>query len=212
VDVFLKDETLWLTQKALAELFGVQRPAVTKHLKNIFETGELEGKVVCSILELTTPHGALEGKTQTQKTQLYNLDAIIAVGYRVNSFQATQFRIWATRTLREFIIKGFVMDDERLKQGKQVFGKAKGTISKHIKHIFEDEGFAESSVVWLYRTTAADGKTYKVAHYNLDMVLAKYGEGFCKPFLTTPAHNPRSFAKGFQNPSPYCHCPPREKS
>ncbi|MBI5773760.1 MAG: virulence RhuM family protein [Verrucomicrobia bacterium] len=117
VDVFFKDETVWLTQKALAELFGVQRPAITKHLLNIFSTGELAEDSVCSILE----HTAGDGKTYSAK--YYNLDAIIAVGYRVNSFQATQFRIWATKTLREFIIKGFVLDDERLKQGKQVFGK-----------------------------------------------------------------------------------------
>jgi hypothetical protein len=117
VDVFLKDETVWLTQKALAELFGVKRPAITKHLLNIFATGELVENSVCSILE----HTAGDGKTYSAK--YYNLDAIIAVGYRVNSYQATQFRIWATKTLREFIIKGFVMDDERLKRGKQVFGK-----------------------------------------------------------------------------------------
>ncbi len=117
VDVFFKDETVWLTQKALTELFGVQRPAITKHLGNIFATGELAEDSVCSILE----HTAADGKTYSAK--YYNLDAIIAVGYRVNSFQATQFRIWATKTLREFIIKGFVVDDERLKQGKRVFGK-----------------------------------------------------------------------------------------
>jgi hypothetical protein len=106
-----------LTQKALAELFGVKRPAITKHLLNIFTTGELAEDSVCSILE----HTAGDGKTYSAK--YYNLDAIIAVGYRVNSYQATQFRIWATKTLREFIIKGFVMDDERLKRGRQVFGK-----------------------------------------------------------------------------------------
>ena len=117
VDVFLKDETVWLPQKALAELFAVQRPAITKHLGNIFASGELAEDSVCSILE----HTAADGKTYSAK--YYNLDAIIAVGYRVNSFQATQFRIWATKTLREFITKGFVLDDERLKQGKKVFGK-----------------------------------------------------------------------------------------
>jgi hypothetical protein len=99
VDVFFKAETVWLTQKALAELFGVRRPAITKHLLNIFATGELAEDSVCSILE----HTAGDGKTYSAK--YYNLDAIIAVGYRVNSFQATQFRIWATNTLREFIIK-----------------------------------------------------------------------------------------------------------
>jgi hypothetical protein len=116
VDVFFQDETVWLTQKAMAELFGVQRPAITKHLKNIFESKELEEKSVCSILE----HTAADGKNY--RTQYYSLDAIISVGYRVNSYQATQFRIWATRHLKEFIIKGFTLDDERLKQGKH-FGK-----------------------------------------------------------------------------------------
>ena len=117
VDVFFRDETVWLTQKALAELFGVKVPAINKHLKNIFASRELVEDSVVSILETT----ATDGKTY--QTRYYNLDAIIAVGYRVNSYQATQFRIWATKTLREFIIKGFVLDDERLKRGKQVFGK-----------------------------------------------------------------------------------------
>ena len=115
VEIFLKDETIWLPQDRIAELFGVQRPAVTKHLKNIFESGELQEDVVSSDLELTTPHGAIEGKTQTRRVKLYNLDAIISVGYRVNSRQATLFRIWATERLKEYIIKGFTMDDERLK-------------------------------------------------------------------------------------------------
>ena len=117
VEVCFRDETVWLTQKELAELFGVKRPAVTKHLSNIFASGELAENSVCSILE----HTAGDGKTY--KAQYYNLDAIIAVGYRVNSYQATQFRIWATKTLREFIVKGFVLDDERLKQGKRLFGR-----------------------------------------------------------------------------------------
>ncbi len=122
VDVFIQDETVWLTQENMARLFGVKRPAITKHLKNIFESGELKEKLVSSVLEHTTRHGAMEGKHQIQSVKYYNLDAIIAVGYRVNSYQATQFRIWATKTLKEFIIKGFVLDDERLKQGKH-FGK-----------------------------------------------------------------------------------------
>ena len=117
VEVFFQGETVWLTQKTIAELFGVKVPAINKHLKNIFDTRELIEESVISILE--TP--AADGKNYS--TRHYNLDAIIAVGYRVNSFQATQFRIWATQTLREFVTKGFVMDDERLKRGKQAFGK-----------------------------------------------------------------------------------------
>ena len=120
IDVFLKDETLWLTQKALAELFGVKVPGINKHLKNIFDSGELNREATISKMEIVRIEGARE---VAREVEYYNLDAIIAVGYRVNSFQATQFRIWATKTLREFIVKGFVLDDERLKRGKEVFGK-----------------------------------------------------------------------------------------
>lgn len=116
LEVHFEDETFWLTQKRMAELFGVQVPAITKHLKNIFAEGELLESSVISILETT----ATDGKRY--QTQFYNLDAIIAVGYRVNSAEATQFRIWATQVLKEYIIKGFVLDDERLKNSKQ-FGK-----------------------------------------------------------------------------------------
>ncbi len=119
VDVFFQDETVWLTQKALAELFGVKIPAINKHLKNIFETCELDKDSTVSILETVRREGEREVK---RHLEYYSLDAIIAVGYRVNSYQATQFRIWATRHLKEFIIKGFLLDDERLKQGKH-FGK-----------------------------------------------------------------------------------------
>lgn len=119
IDTIFHGETIWLTQKKMAELFDVKRPAITKHLKNVFESGELDEKVVCSILEHTTQHGAIEGKTQTKQVKCYNLDAIIAVGYRVNSKRATQFRIWATNILKEYIIKGFAMDDDRLKQVKK---------------------------------------------------------------------------------------------
>lgn len=109
----VKDESIWLTQKAMAELFGVGVPAISKHLKNIFDEGELEEEVVVSILETTTEHGAIQGKTQTKPTRFYNLDAIISVGYRVNSRKATKFRMWATGILKEYMIKGFAMDDER---------------------------------------------------------------------------------------------------
>ena len=123
VNAVIKDDTIWLTQKSMAELFGVQTPAISKHLKNIFEEGELEEKVVISKIETTSQHGAIADKTQTTETNFYNLDAIISVGYRVNSLQATHFRIWATKVLKEYIQKGFVLDDERLKQGKTAFGK-----------------------------------------------------------------------------------------
>ncbi len=117
VEIYLQNETIWLTQQKIADLFGVQRPAVTKHLKNIFESGELKEDSVSSILE----HTASDEKKY--KTLFYNLDAIISVGYRVNSSQATAFRIWATERLKEYIIKGFTMDDERLKNPNNIFGK-----------------------------------------------------------------------------------------
>lgn len=123
VQVVIKDETLWCTQKAMAQLFGVGVPAISKHLKNIFEEGELSREVVVSKMEITTQHGAIEDKMQTHSVDFYHLDAIIAVGYRVSSLKATRFRQWATKILNEYIRKGFVMDDERLKQGTAVFGK-----------------------------------------------------------------------------------------
>ena len=122
VSVVFKDETFWLTQKAMAELFDVQTPAISKHLKNIFADGELEESMVVSKMETTTRHGAIQGKTQTNDTKFYNLDAIIAVGYRVNSKKATRFRQWATNTLKEYIQKGFVLNDDLMKNGRP-FGK-----------------------------------------------------------------------------------------
>lgn len=123
VSAIIKDESIWITQKAMAELFGVQKPAISKHLKNIFEQGELNEEVVVSKMEIPTPHGAIPGKMQNSLTNYYNLDAIISVGYRVNSIQATKFRIWATSVLKEYMVKGFAMDDERLKLAKTTFGK-----------------------------------------------------------------------------------------
>lgn len=123
VQVVIKEETLWCTQKAMAQLFGVGVPAISKHLKNIFEEGELSREVVVSKMEITTQHGAIEDKMQTHSVDFYHLDAIIAVGYRVSSLKATRFRQWATKILNEYIRKGFAMDDERLKQGTAVFGK-----------------------------------------------------------------------------------------
>lgn len=123
VNAIIKDETIWLTQKAMAELFRVDKSTISRHLKNIFQEGELDEKVVVAKSETTTQHGAIEGKTQNSLTNFYNLDAIISVGYRVNSRRATNFRIWATSVLKEYMTKGFAMDDERLKQGKTAFGK-----------------------------------------------------------------------------------------
>jgi len=123
VEIYLQNETIWLTQQRIADLFGVDRTVVTRHIGNIFSSGELNEQVVCANFAHTTQHGAIKGKTQETITKFYNLDVIISVGYRVNSNQATAFRIWATERLKEYIIKGFTMDDERLKNPNNIFGK-----------------------------------------------------------------------------------------
>ena len=117
VQVFYQDENIWATQDAIATLFDKGRTTITEHLKHIFESGELQEEVVCRKFRLTTQHGAIEGKTQTRDVTFYNLDAIISVGYRVNSIRATQFRRWATSVLRQFAIKGYVLDRKRMENG-----------------------------------------------------------------------------------------------
>ena len=128
IDVKMEDETIWLTQKQMSELFGVKIPAISKHLKNIFREGELDEKVVISILETTAKHGAIENKTQTKETKFYNLDAIISVGYRVNSSRATQFRIWATNILKEYLTKGYAINEIELKKQQEKISTLKTTI------------------------------------------------------------------------------------
>ncbi|MGT2845257.1 virulence RhuM family protein [Streptococcus hongkongensis] len=122
-NVIVNDETIWASQKEMARLFDVSVSTISRHLRNIFEEGELEEKVVVAKIANTTQHGAMTGKTQTQEVSYYNLDAIISVGYRVNSQKATRFRQWATNILKEYMIKGFVLDDDRLKQGERLFEK-----------------------------------------------------------------------------------------
>lgn len=121
IDIIIKADDIWLNQKGMSELFGIDRTGIGKHLKNIFDEGELDEKVVCANFAHTTEHGAIKGKTQVTTAKYYNLDAIISVGYRVNSYKATKFRIWATSVLKEYMQKGFVLDDERLKQGRSLF-------------------------------------------------------------------------------------------
>lgn len=122
-EVIIREETIWATQKSIAELFGVDRTSISRHLKNIFVSGELDEKVVCAEIAHTTKHGAIDKKTQSKMVKYYNLDAIISVGYRINSHKGTKFRIWATNILKEYIQKGYKIDVERMKQGESVFGK-----------------------------------------------------------------------------------------
>jgi hypothetical protein len=162
IEVVYSGESFWLTQKRMAELFGVEVPAISKHLANIFESGELVQEATVSILEIVQ----LEGRRNvTRKMEFYNLDAIIAVGYRVNSKQATQFRIWATQTLREFMIKGFVIDDERLKQGKR-FGKDYfDELLERIREIRASERRFYQKITDLYEQCSIDyNKNAEITH------------------------------------------------
>lgn len=111
VEIQFEQDTFWLTQQQIADLFGTKRPAITKHIGNIFKSGELDEKVVSSILEHTTKHGAIKGKTQDVKVKHYNLDVVLSVGYRVNSIRATQFRIWANRVLKDYLLKGYAINN-----------------------------------------------------------------------------------------------------
>lgn len=117
IQVAYHNETIWCTQKAMATLFDVDRTVITKHLKNVFDTRELDKETVCAKFAHTTEHGAIKGKTQTKEVQFYNLDAVISVGYRVNSIRATQFRQWCTSVIRQFAIRGYVIDKKRMENG-----------------------------------------------------------------------------------------------
>jgi hypothetical protein len=123
LDVMVMDETIWLTQEGMQELFGRAKSTISEHISNVFKEGELEEELVVRKYRTTTQHGAIKGKTQETDVRFYNLDVIISVGYRVKSKRGTQFRIWATQVIKEYIIKGFVMDDNRLKQAGTTFGK-----------------------------------------------------------------------------------------
>lgn len=160
VSVYFLNGTFWLSQKAMAELFGVNVPAVSKHLKNIFETNELDINSVISILETT----AADGKSY--ETKFYRLEAILAVGYRVNSLQATDFRKWATQTLNEFIIKGFVIDDERLKQGKNFGQDFFDELLERIREIRTSERRFYQKITDLYAlSTDYDKESQQTKHF-----------------------------------------------
>ncbi len=151
VDVHLEDETVWLSQEQMAELFGKSRSTITEHIGNVFKEGELEESVVCRKFRHTTQHGAIEGKTQSREVQYYNLDVIISVGYRVKSHQGTQFRIWATQRLKEYIIKGFALNDERFKTGNSMNYFAE--LQERIREIRLSERFFYQKIKDIYSTS-----------------------------------------------------------
>ena len=134
LEVLIENETVWLTQDQIALLFGTQRPAITKHLGNIFKSGELNEKEVCSILELTTIHGAIAGKTQIQRVKFYNLDAILSIGYRVNSINATMFRRWANSILKDYMLRGYAIS-QRFEQMDNTLFQHRQMLMEHQKQI-----------------------------------------------------------------------------
>ncbi len=151
LDVRLEDETVWLTQEHMARLFAKGRSTITEHISNIFDEGELDEKVVCRYFRQTTQHGAMEGKTQSKNVKYYNLDVIISVGYRVKSLQGTRFRIWATQRLREYIVKGFVLNDERFKNGHSMNYFAE--LQERIRSIRISERFFYQKIKDIYATS-----------------------------------------------------------
>jgi hypothetical protein len=161
IDVRLEDETVWLTQAQMGQLFGKGRTTITEHIRNIFAEGELQEEVVCRNFRHTTQHGAIEGKTQEVTTRYYNLDVIISVGYRVKSPQGTQFRIWATKTLKEYIIKGFALNDERFKTGSSM--NYFNELQERLREIRLSERFFYQKIKDIYTTsidyTPQDPKT-----------------------------------------------------
>ena len=151
VDVRLEDETVWLTQEQMAQLFGKGRSTITEHIRNIFKEGELEESVVCRKFRHTTQHGAIKEKTQSKDVQHYNLNVIISVGYRVKSQQGTQFRIWATQRLKEYIVKGFALNDERFKSGSSMNYFAE--LQERIREIRLSERFFYQKIKDIYTTS-----------------------------------------------------------
>jgi hypothetical protein len=161
IDVRLEEETVWLTQEQMAQLFGKGRSTITEHIGNVFKEGELDEKVVSRKFRHTTPHGAITGKMQEKEVTLYNLDVVISVGYRVKSIQGTQFRIWATQRLKEYIVKGFALNDERFKSGNSM--NYFNELQSRIREIRLSEKFFYQKIKDIYTTSidydAKDEKT-----------------------------------------------------
>ena len=151
IDVRLEEETVWLTQAQMAALFGKGRTTITEHIQNVFNEGELVENVVCRNFRHTTQHGAIEGKTQEVSTKYYNLDVIISVGYRVKSIQGTQFRIWATQRLKEYIVKGFALNDDRFKKGQSM--NYFNELQERIREIRLSERFFYQKIKDIYTTS-----------------------------------------------------------
>jgi hypothetical protein len=151
IDVRLEDETVWLTQDHMAQLFGKAKSTISEHIRNVFNEGELDENVVVRKFRTTTRHGAIKGKTQSKEVQFYNLDVIISVGYRVKSQQGTQFRIWATQRLKEYIVKGFALNDDRFKSGNSMNYFTE--LQERIREIRLSERFFYQKIKDIYTTS-----------------------------------------------------------
>ena len=165
IDVRIKGDTIWLTQRQIAELFGTKVPAISKHLKNIFASGELQEDMVISKMETTTRHGAIPGKTQTTETKFYNLDAILSVGYRVNSKNATAFRIWANQVLKQYLLQGYAINEriaaqkyDELSQLVKVLGR---TIQNQEKLTEDSRSLLDVVVDYTYALDTLDRYDYQ---------------------------------------------------
>lgn len=161
IDVRLEDETVWVSQSQMQQLFQKSKATISEHIKNVFDEGELDEKVVVRNFRITTQHGAIKGKTQSRDVKHYNLDVIISVGYRVKSRQGTQFRIWATKRLKEYIIKGFALNDDRFKSGNSM--NYFNELQERIREIRLSERFFYQKIKDIYATSidynASDEKT-----------------------------------------------------
>ncbi len=162
IDVRLEEETVWLTQAQLCEMFQKSKSTISEHLKNVFVEGELDEKVVVRDFRTTTPHGAMEGKTQEKSVKCYNLDVIISVGYRVKSIQGTQFRIWATQRLKEYIVKGFALNDDRFKSGNSMNYFTE--LQERIREIRLSERFFYQKIKDIYTTSI--GMSFEKNYWN----------------------------------------------
>jgi hypothetical protein len=171
LDVHLEEETVWLNQAQIAELFGKSRTTITEHIKNIFSEGELIEILVCRNFRHTTQHGAINDKTQSKEVKYYNLDVIISVGYRVKSLQGTQFRIWATQRLKDYIVKGFALNDDRFKSGNSM--NYFNELQNRIREIRLSERFFYQKIKDIYITSIdynpKDEKTIKFVCNDSDL-------------------------------------------
>jgi len=187
IDVRLEEETVWLTQEQMALLFGKFRSTIAEHIQNVFKEGELNEEVVCREFRHTTQHGAIAGKTQEKSVKYYNLDVIISVGYRVKSPQGTQFRIWATQRLREYLIKGFALNDDRFKSGSSMNYFTE--LQERIREIRISERFFYQKIKNIYTTSidydAKDEKTiefFKVVQNKLLWAISQHTAAEWKGF------------------------------